>query len=513
MGSTPAREADADQGAASLASSYRQILRSSSIVASASIINILIGLVRTKIVALVLGPTGLGLVGVFHSLMATGSSVAALGIGNVGTRQIAEAESIGDQQSRAVARRSFFWAALLLSLAGALVFWTFRSEIAWRVFEDRARAGQVGWLSIGVALGVASSAQIALLTGLRHIGNVARVSVFSALFGTAAGLACIFLWAEEGLLLYVIASPVTTFLVGWYFASKLPKAHGSTPLAQLSKQWRIMARLGFAFMLASLAQHLGHLLVRILVQRKLGLVDLGLFQAAWMISMTYIGLVLTAMSTDYYPRLAGAIHDHRAANRMVNDQAEVGLLLGGPLLLGMLGFAPWILQILYSSQFVPAVETLRWQVLGDVLKILLWPIGYVLLAAGEGRKFALSEAFSMICLVGATWLFLPVFGLQGAGLSVFVMYAIYLPVICFVAHGCTGYRVARRVAVLFFRLLLACAATVGASRISEALAMVSSLVLALLFTKLALDRLEDALPPPVRAVLDLGRRAIAKARR
>lgn len=494
-----------------MTSPYRQILRSSSIVASASIINILIGLVRTKIVALVLGPTGLGLVGVFHSLMATGSSVAALGIGNVGTRQIAEAESNGDERSRAIARRSFFWAALFLSLVGAVGFWALRSEISWRVFEDRSRAGQVGWLSIGVALGVASSAQIALLTGLRHIGNVARVSVFSALFGTAAGIAFILLWAEEGLLLYVIASPVTTFLVGWYFAAKLPKARGPAPLAQLSTQWRVMARLGFAFMLASLAQHLGHLLVRILVQRELGSVDLGLFQAAWMVSMTYIGLVLTAMSTDYYPRLSGAIHDHEAANRMVNDQAEVGLLLGGPLLLGMLGFAPWIIQILYSSQFLPAVETLRWQVLGDVLKILLWPVGFVLMAAGKGRIFALSEAFSMICLVAATWLALPILGLEGAGVAVFVMYAIYLPVIWYGARSITGFRFERRVAVGFFRLVLACAATMAVSRISEIGAMVLSLVLALVFVKLALARLEDALPARVRAVLDFGRRALPKA--
>lgn len=495
-----------------MASPYRQILRSSSIVAGASIINILIGLARTKVAALVLGPVGLGLVGIFHNLMATATSVASLGIGNVGTRQLAEAEGAGDQQAKLLARRSFFWAAFILSFAGAAIFWSFKHEIASRVFADPARSTDIGWLSLGVALGVASTAQNALLMGLRRIGDVARLSVFSALFGTAAGVASLLLWGEEGLLLYIITSPITNFVVGWYFTSKVPKVVGQVHLSQLLPQWRVMARLGFAFMLASLAQQVGHLLMRIIVQRQLGAVELGLFQASWMISMTYIGLVLTAMSTDYYPRLSAAIHDHAAANRMVNDQAEVAVLLGGPLLLGMLGFAPWIIQILYSSEFLPAVEVLRWQILGDVLKIVQSPVGFILLAAGAGRRFALSEAFSMICLVAITWLCLPILGLEGAGVAVFVMYMFYLPWIYFMVQGCTGFRFERRVITGLARLALASAVTVAVCRASEIFGMILSLILSLIFFKIALDRLQDALPPRVRSGLEFAGRMLSKVR-
>ncbi len=110
--------------------------------------------------------------------------------------------------------------------------------------------------------------------------------------------------------------------------------------------------------------------------------------------MTYIGFVLTAMGTDYYPRLTAAIHDHATVNRLVNEQTEVALLLAGPVFLAMLGLAPWVIQLLYSSRFRPAVDVLRWQMLGDVLKVASWPLGFIILAAGDGRTFMLTESLA-----------------------------------------------------------------------------------------------------------------------
>ena len=68
--------------------SYRQILRSSSIIGGASVINIVVGLLRIKVAAVLFGPSGVGLIGLLTNLASTASAVAGLGFGNVGTRQI-----------------------------------------------------------------------------------------------------------------------------------------------------------------------------------------------------------------------------------------------------------------------------------------------------------------------------------------------------------------------------------------------------------------------------------------
>ena len=454
--------------------SYRQILRSSSIIGGASAINIVIGLVKMKAVALLLGPAGVGLIGLLTNLVGLVSSVAGLGFGNVGTRQIAEAAGKDDPQRIAAARRALFWGTLALAVAGALAVWLLRGVLAAHVLGDPALAPQVGWLSLAVALTVASASQSALLTGLRRIGDIARVQVFSAVLATALGLLALWAWGLAGIVAFVIAAPLASFILSQMYVARLPRVQAPrSDLAELSAQWRTLARLGVAFMVAGLAGAAGQLVVRTLVQRALGADALGQFQAAWMISMTYIGFVLGAMGTDYYPRLTAIIHDRAAVNRLVNEQTEVALLLATPVLLAMLALAPWVIRILYTAQFAEAAMVLRWQVLGDFLKIASWPLGFILLAAGAGRTFMLTEWIAMGSFVLFTWIGLPLIGIQATGVAFIGLYAVLLPLVYWLAVRRTGFRWQRAV---LWHLLLACAAALALVGLAQWSAMASAVL-------------------------------------
>ena len=450
--------------------SYRQILRSSSIIGGASVINIAVGLLRIKVAAVLLGPAGVGLIGLLTNLASTASAVAGLGVGNVGTRQIAEAVGRDDAAAMAAARRALFWGSLVLALLGAAVFWSMRSVLAIRVLGDASLASEVGWLAIVVGLTVAAASQTALLNGMRQISDLAWVSVLSALLSTVLGIGALILWGRSGLIAFLIAAPFSSFLLGHVFVARLPKIQAPpTPLPVLAGQWRILAKLGAAFMVAGLVVTLGQLLVRTLVQRQLGADALGYFQAAATISMTYIGFVLTAMGTDYYPRLTAAIHDHTAVNRMVNEQTEVALLLAGPVFLAMMGLAPWVIELLYSQNFHSAAEVLRWQVLGDTLKVVSWPLGFIILAAGSGRTFMLTETLAVSVFVILTWLGLPIKGVAASGMAFLGMYIFYLPMVYWLARYKTGFRWTSRVTCYIASLFFLCTLVNVASIWSEVL--------------------------------------------
>lgn len=423
-----------------MSSSYRRILRSSSIVGGASVLNIFIGLLRTKVAAVLLGPAGLGLVGLFQSLMATAATVSALGFGTAGTREIAEANGREDAEAVATARRALFWGTLAVAFVGAAAFWALRELLASAVFGDTDLADEVGWLALGVALTVAAGSQNALLTGLRRIGDFARVSVLSAIVSTVLGVSALWLWGQEALLVFVLTAPLANFVIGHVFVARLPRMRTTAvPLARLIEQWRTLVRLGAAFMAAGLAATGGQFVVRTLVQRELGAESLGHFQAALMISMTYVGFVLSAMGQDYYPRLTAVIHNSALANRTVNEQTEVALLLSGPVLLATLGLAPWVIELLYSSRFAEAATVLRWQVLGDLLKVASWPLGFIILASGDGRTFMMTELLSTAVFVGLTWIGLPILGVEATGIAFLGMYAVYLPVVYWLARRRTGF--------------------------------------------------------------------------
>lgn len=421
--------------------SHRQILKSSSIIGGASVINILIGLFKIKVVAVLLGPAGIGLIGLLQNVMALSANVTSMGVGTVGTRQIAEANAKKDKQAIADTRRALFLGTMILAIIGAFVVWIIREPLATMFLSDKDKSTWVGWLAIGVALTVAAGSQKALLNGMRRIGDLAKLSIYSSAFATILGIASVWFWQEKGLLFFVISVPLATFILGHFYVNKLPRVKTkSISFLELKNQWNVLIRLGFAFMLAGLSVTFGQLAVRTLVQSELGFEALGLFESSWVISMTYIGFVLGAMGTDYYPRLTGIINDHAATIRLVNEQTEVALLLSGPILLAMLTFAPWVLTLLYSSEFSQAAQILRWQILGDVLKIISWPLAFVILASGAGKTYILVESLGVIVFFFITWLGIDYFKVESTGIGFLSMYVVYLATVYFLVNRRIGFK-------------------------------------------------------------------------
>ena len=472
--------------------SYRTILRSSSIIGGAQVINIAVGILKMKAVAVLLGPAGVGLVGIYLSLIQTASSIAAMGLGTVGTRQIAAAHAEGDDVTVGRTRRAVFWGTMLLALIGAALFWLASGWIARVILADESRTNDVAWLSVGVALTVAAGSQGALLTGLRRIGDLARINIGAGFIGAALGVLALWLWAAQGLIAMILIAPVFTFLFGHLYVTRLgPPAGPPIRLPEMSREWQVMLRLGFAFMLSGLVTTLGHLAARTLVQRELGAEALGQFQAAWVIGMTYLGFVLGAMGTDYYPRLAAAIGDHKVATRLVNEQTEVALLLCAPVLLAMLGLAPWVIHLLYSAEFGPAVEILRWQLLGDILKVISWPLGFVLLAAGAGKTYIVTESLGMGVFVLGVLVGLPLIGVTATGAAFLALYVVYLPLVWFLGGRIIGFRWTRAVKALALAVVAAAVAVDIAARWSESLGAVLGLGLAAATGVCALMRLSS----------------------
>jgi PST family polysaccharide transporter len=459
--------------------SYRTILRSSSIIGGAQVINIAVGILKMKAVAVLLGPAGVGLVGLYLSLVQTASSVAAMGLGTVGTRQIAAAHAEGGDLAVGRTRRALLRGTMLLALIGAALFWLASGWIARVILADESRSNDIAWLSVGVALTVAAGSQGALLTGLRRIGDLARINVGAGVIGAVLGALALWLWGAQGLIAMILIAPVVTFLLGHLYVTRLgPPAGPPIGLPEMSREWQGMLTLGFAFMLSGLVTTLGHLAARTLVQRELGSEALGQFQAAWAIGMTYLGFVLSAMATDYYPRLTAAINDHKVATRLVNEQTEVALLLCAPVLLAMLGLAPWVIDLLYTAEFGPAVEILRWQLLGDILKVMSWPLGFVLLAAGAGKTFIVTESLGMGVFVLGVFMGLPRIGVTATGAAFLALYVVYLPLVWLLGGRRIGFRWTRAVKAQALAVMAAAVVVDIAARWSETLGVVLGLGLA-----------------------------------
>jgi PST family polysaccharide transporter len=105
----------------------------------------------------------------------------------------------------------------------------------------------------------------------------------------------------------------------------------------------------------------------------------------------------------------------------------------------MMALAPWVIRLLYTASFTPAIEVLRWQILGDVLKVASWPLGFVILAAGDGNTFFWTEAASNILMAALIVLLVPVMGLRVTGLGSLACYLFYLPLAYWLARRRIGF--------------------------------------------------------------------------
>lgn len=405
--------------------SYRQILKSSTIIGGASVINIFLRIIRVKCLAVLLGPAGLGLIGIYSSITGMIGTIAGMGIGSSGVRQIAEAASTGNEEK--IARTSFVLrrVSLLLGVFGMILLILLSSPICRLTFGNTEYASDVALLSFTLFFMAVSSGQSALIQGMRKIGDLAKLNVLGALLGTIFSIPIIYIWGQKGIVPFLIALSALGILTSWWYARKIKVASVWMGWREMWSEARALLNLGLVLMASGLMATGAMYLLRVLVVRGLGMDAAGLYQAAETLSSIYVGFILEAMGKDFYPRLTSVAQNNTACNQLVNEQAEIGFLLAVPGILATLTFAPLIIHIFYSAKFTAAFEILRWQILGILLRVASWPMGFMLLAKGKGTLFFWTELLANSVHVGLIWAGIVYFGLIGTGIAFFILYLFY----------------------------------------------------------------------------------------
>lgn len=418
---------------------YGQILKSSALIGGSSVVNIGIGIVRTKAMAVLLGPAGMGLMGLYGAVADLAQSIAGMGIISSGVRQIAEAAGSGDAgriaRTAIVLRRI----ALLLGLMGAALLVLLSGPVSRLSFGDDEHAGAIALLAAAVWCRVVSDGQGALLQGLQRIADLATMGILGALSGALLSVALVYVYGQQGVVPSLLGMAAMGILTSWWYSRKIPLPRAVLTVPEVRAEAAALLKLGFAFMASGLLMTGAAYAIRIMVLRRAGTEAAGLYQAAWGLGGMYVGLVLQAMGADFYPRLTALAHDHRAANRIVNEQAHVSLLLGGPGVLATLALAPWVIAVFYTPKFHGAVELLRWLCLGMTLRIVSWPMGFILLAKGAQGFFFWSEAAWTLVYLALAWIGVAVFGLDGAGMAFFGSYVFHCLMILWIVRHLTGF--------------------------------------------------------------------------
>ena len=420
-------------------SSYKQIIKSTGIIGGSQVITILVGIASTKIVAILLGPVGVGIAGIYQATLDLIRSATGFGIEFSAVRDVAEAAGTEDNKriSRiiTVLRRWAFFTGLL----GLVIGVAFCRQLSMYAFGNESYAAGIAILSVTLLIAAISEGQGALLQGMRRIGDLAKTHIYGVVLGFIISMPLYYLFGLRGIVPALALNAVAGLLLTWWFARKVNVEKAPLSATETFREGLGMAKLGFFTVITGLFNIGAMYLVRIYISNKGGLESVGVFLAAWKLSSMYLGSVLGAMAADYYPRLSAVNKDNTAVNKLVNEQVEITVLVASPLIIGMITFVHVLVPLFYSGKFVQAVTVLQWQLMGDFLKILSWPLGFIILAKARGGVFIFSEFlgnFSYLLFVFLGW---DLFGLEVAGMAFLGMYVLYLFVVYFLVLRLSGF--------------------------------------------------------------------------
>lgn len=486
---------------------YGEIVTSSALIGSSSILSIAIGMVRTKVMALLLGPAGFGLFGICWSTASLAECLAGMGTNSSGVRQIAHAA--GSEDKEQIMRTSIVLRRLsvVLGVLGAALLAIFSRQVASFTFGSDRFAGSVALLSFAVLFQIVSNAQVALIQGMRQIGDLAKMGVFGALWGTAIGIPLVYFFRERGVAPSIVAVSLMSLCASWWYSRKIQVGTLSLTSAQVRDEASDLLRLGFAFMISYLMSVGTSYLVRIIVLRRFGLGAAGLYQSAWTLGGLYAGFVLEAMGADFYPRLTASARDDARSNRLINDQTHAGLLVAGPGVIATLTMAPVVIALFYSSKFNPAVGILRWISLGAIFQVATWPMGYLILAQGRQALYFSAESAKGVISIGLAWEGVRLFGLSGAGIAFAAANALYGVLLFAIAHQLSHFLPsAVNVRTALYLLVLIALVFAGFYLLPFVFATCLGALIAILSlvysTRVLISLLPvDTLPPPVRWML------------
>lgn len=411
--------------------SFARILRSSALMGGVQVVVLAAGFVRAKVIAMILGASGLGLIGIFNAFSGNVSSLVGWGLGTSGVRLIAGAD-VEAKPAKIAAVRRMGWMLSLLGLAlGLLAFW----PTARLTFDSSEYATEMAIVALAVPCVIASSAWSALLQASGRITSLAKVQIAGALAGLLLGLPAIYLWGTLGIALSILLAAAVPAVVLWRTA-RSEVATGSVAKVEAA-DLRQLATLGGALMVVAWLGQLSAYVVRLAIVRQEGLEAAGYYQAAYAISGSLPGFVFAAMGADFLPRVAAA-KDESEAKTDTEHQIQAALLMGTPLIVALLSLGDWCVRLLYADGFAAAVPLLNWMTWGVFLRLFAWPLAYWLLARGSNSTMIIIEGASAVLMTVLAVALLGTLGLVGCAMGFAVGQGVYALLLLLVARRRSG---------------------------------------------------------------------------
>ncbi len=401
---------------------------------------ILVGIIKTKFVAVLLGPAGMGIMGLYQSTIELVKSVSSFGLEQSAVRDISEANGTGDTQriGHTVSTvRRLVWATGILGLCLTLFLSPLLSKLT---FGNEDYTWGFAILSVTLLIDQLCVGQKVLIQGLRRLKDLAKASAIGATIGLLVSIPLYYWIGVKGIVPTMVMTSLTAMLISWCYSRKIDVEKVSVTIREALDSGQSMMKMGISLSVSGILVTACAYILRWFIRGHGGVEAVGIFTAGYVIMTTYVGMVFKAMGTDFYPRLAAVNKDNEQCKQIINQQGEVAILILAPLVISLLIFMPFIIRIIYSEEFLSATDYVLWAILGMMFKAASWSISFSFIAKAEARLFIINETIINLVLLIFQIAGYYFYGLTGLGIAFMLGNLVYLVQVYLIARTRYSFR-------------------------------------------------------------------------
>lgn len=405
------------------------IVKVFSLTSISTLVKMCTGLVSVKIVASIIGPAGVALVGQLNNFSTIALSLATGGINSGITKYVAEYKSDASKvkQYLATAFRITVVCSLLVGLVLLLLCKQLSSLIMmtpqyWYVFAI---------FGITITFYGLNNMLVSVVNGYKQFNKYVKVNIVSSIFGVAFTVALVLALGLPGALISAVTFQSLMIFVSVLMLRKLE---------WLRKDWlvgkfkRTIASQYFRYALMTLLSAflvpISQMLLRGYVISEISITEAGWWEGMNRISNMYLMVITSSFSVYYLPRLS-EISDRIELRHEIFKcyKVIVPLLLAGFTVIYFLRF--FIVKLLFTHEFMPMTQLFIWQMAGDFFKICSWLLAFLMVAKSMTKAYISTEIIFTLSYILLGYTFIRFDGIVGLCQAYLTNYVLYLAVLTF----------------------------------------------------------------------------------
>lgn len=401
-----------------------EIVKVFSLNALSTLVRMLTGMISVKIVAAIIGPSGIALLGQLNNMVSILLGMANGGIQSGVTKYVSEYKEEKDTIRRLLsnALRITLFFTLLVAL-GLILLHDWLSE---RILLSHEYGYVFLIFGFTIVLYTLNMLFISILNGYKQFRKYVVVNISGTVIGLLFSVVLVLSLGLSGALINAVTFQSVVFLVTLWQCRKCEwflweNFNGKTDRTTIRKylKYSLMTITSLAVVPVS------QMVLRGYVISEVSMTEAGWWEAMNRISSMYLSVITTSFSIYYLPRLS-EIKDNGELRREIFRCYKfiIPLLLGATMMIFLLRRV--VIWLLFSPDFYPMENLFIWQLLGDLFKISSWLLAYLMVAKALTKKYIFTEILFSASFVGLGFLFMKMNGTVGLTQAYMVNYILYL---------------------------------------------------------------------------------------